>query len=289
MQTGFVGLGAMGLGMARNLGRAGLLTAVWNRTPDKARALAAETGATACGSLAELAAACEVIVTCVSADADVREVIGLMAPALRPGTVVIDCSTVSMDTARRAAELVRGAGGDFLDAPVSGGVEGARNGSLALMVGGRTETVEKVRPVLEALGKRILHMGSTGAGQATKAVNQVMCAGINQAVTEALAFGQALELDLDKVIEVVAGGAAGNWFLDKRGMTMIRGSFPPGFKLALHHKDLNICLEMAESLEISLPLSAQTRDDYAELMAQGYGDDDISGLFRLKSTGRPKG
>lgn len=289
MKTGFVGLGAMGLGMARNLGRAGLLTAVWNRTPDKALALAAETGATACGSLAELAAACEAIVICVSADADVLEVIGALAPALRPGAVVIDCSTVSLGTARRAAELVRGAGGDFLDAPVSGGVEGARNGSLALMVGGRAEAVEKVRPILEAMGSRILHMGDTGAGQATKAVNQVMCAGINQAVTEALAFGQALSLDLDKAIDVVSSGAAGNWFLDKRGKTMIRGNFPPGFKLALHHKDLNICLEMAESLEISLPLSAQTRDEYAELMAQGHGDDDISGLFRLKSAGRPKG
>lgn len=289
MKTGFVGLGAMGLGMARNLGRAGLLTAVWNRTPDKALALAAETGATACGSLAELAAACEAIVICVSADADVLEVIGALAPALRPGAVVIDCSTVSLGTARRAAELVRGAGGDFLDAPVSGGVEGARNGSLALMVGGRAEVVEKVRPILEAMGSRIQHMGDTGAGQATKAVNQVMCAGINQAVTEALAFGQALGLDLDKVIDVVSSGAAGNWFLDKRGKTMIRGNFPPGFKLALHHKDLNICLEMAESLEISLPLTAQTRDEYAELMAQGHGDDDISGLFRLKSAGRPKG
>ncbi|QJD29722.1 NAD(P)-dependent oxidoreductase [Methylococcus geothermalis] len=289
MKTGFVGLGAMGLGMARNLHRAGLLAGVWNRTPEKALALAAETGTMAYAGAADLAAACDVIVTCVSADADALEVIGALAPTLRPGAVVVDCSTVGVATARRAAEVVRQAGGDFLDAPVSGGVEGACSGTLALMVGGRAEAVEKVRPVLEAMGNRIMHMGDTGAGQATKAVNQVMCAGINQAVTEALAFGQALGLDLDKVIDVVSGGAAGNWFLDKRGKTMIRGSFQPGFKLALHHKDLNICLEMAERLGIPLPLSTQTRDDYAELMARGHGEDDISGLFRLKSAARPKG
>lgn len=289
MKTGFVGLGAMGLGMARNLQRAGLLAGVWNRTPEKARAFAAETGTMAYTSLADLATACDVVVTCVSADADVLEVIAALTPRLRPGAVIVDCSTVGVATARRAAEIVRQASGDFLDAPVSGGVEGARNGTLALMIGGRAETVEKVRPVLEAMGNRIMHMGDTGAGQATKAVNQVMCAGINQAVTEAMAFGQALELDLDKVIDVVSGGAAGNWFLDKRGKTMIRGGFQPGFKLALHHKDLNICLEMAERLGISLPLSAQTRDDYAELMARDHGEDDISGLFRLKSAAPPKG
>jgi len=289
MKTGFVGLGAMGLGMARNLRRAGLLAGVWNRTPEKAQTFAAETGTLAYAGLADLAAACDVIVTCVSADADVLEVMGALAPALRPGAVVVDCSTIGVATARRAAEIVRQAGGDFLDAPVSGGVEGARSGTLVLMVGGRTETVEKIRPVLEAMGNSIMHMGDTGAGQATKAVNQVMCAGVNQAVTEALAFGQALGLDLDKVIEVVSGGAAGNWFLDKRGKTMVRGVFQPGFKLALHHKDLNICLEMAERLGISLPLSARTRDDYAELMARGHGEDDISGLFRLKSTAPLKG
>jgi 3-hydroxyisobutyrate dehydrogenase len=289
MKTGFVGLGAMGLGMARNLRRAGLLAGVWNRTPEKARAFAAETGTPAWATLTEMAPACDVIVTCVSADADVLEVIAALTPGLRPGAVIVDCSTVGVATARRAAEAVRKAGGDFLDAPVSGGVEGASDGTLALMIGGRAETVEKVRPVLAAMGNRLMHMGDTGAGQATKAVNQVMCAGINQAVTEALAFGQALDLDLDKVIDVVSGGAAGNWFLDKRGKTMIRGSFQPGFKLSLHHKDLNICLEMAERLGIPLPLSTRSRDDYAELMARGYGDDDISGLFRLKSAARPKG
>ena len=128
-------------------------------------------------------------------------------------------------------------------------------------------------------------MGGVGAGQATKAVNQIMCAGINQAVTEALAFGKAQRLDLDKVIEAVGGGAAGNWFLDKRGPTMARGTFAPGFKLALHYKDLKICLETAKRLGVSVPLSEMTVKDYAELIKQGFGGEDISALFRLK---RPK-
>lgn len=140
MNTGFAGLGAMGLGMARNLHRAGLLAGVWNRTPEKAQVFAAETGVTAHAGLAGLAASCDVIVSCVSADADVLEVIGVLAPGLWPGAVVVDCSTVGVATARRAAEIVRQAGGDFLDAPVSGGVEGARNGVLALMIGGHAET-----------------------------------------------------------------------------------------------------------------------------------------------------
>jgi 3-hydroxyisobutyrate dehydrogenase len=125
-------------------------------------------------------------------------------------------------------------------------------------------------------------MGATGAGQATKAVNQIMCAGINQAVTEALAFGQAQGLPMGKVIDVISAGAAGNWFLDKRGRTMTNGTFTPGFKLALHHKDLLICQKMAENMNLLIPVSDMTIDDYAILMAEGYGDEDISALFRLK-------
>ncbi len=134
----------------------------------------------------------------------------------------------------------------FLDAPVSGGVEGAKNGTLAMMVGGDADALEKARPVLEAMTGRIMHMGATGSGQATKAVNQIMCAGINQAVTEALAFAQAQGLAMDKVIDVISGGASGNWFLQHRGSTMTQGTFAPGFKLALHHKDLKICQSMAK-------------------------------------------
>jgi len=135
---------------------------------------------------------------------------------------------------------------------------------------------------LSAMGQRIVHMGATGMGQSAKAVNQVLCAGINEAVTEALAFGDQLDLDPDKLIQVLSGGAAGNWFLEKRGPTMTRNLFEPGFKLALHHKDLAICLTMANALGVTLPLAAMTLEHYRELMAAGHGDEDISALYRLK-------
>ncbi|CAG0988868.1 3-hydroxyisobutyrate dehydrogenase [Anaerolineae bacterium] len=285
MKAGFIGLGAMGANMARNLAKAGLLEAVWNRTEEKARQLAGELGVARPGSPADLARRVDVVVICVSADSDLLAVIDSLLPGLNPSKIVIDHSTVSAETARKAAEIVRGSGADFLDAPVTGGVEGAKNGSLSIMVGGRPETLEKARPILEAESSRIVHMGEVGSGQATKAVNQIICAGINQAVTEALAFGAAQGLDLDKVIKAVSGGAAGNWFLDKRGPTMAKGTFAPGFKLALHHKDLKICLETAKKLGLSVPLSEMTLKDYAELIKQGFGNEDISALYRLK---RPK-
>ena len=282
MKVGFVGLGAMGEPMARNLAAAGLLAAVWNRTPARAAALSAALGIDSAPSPAELAATVDVVIICVSADADVIRIVDALRPAARPGLVVVDCSTVSPDTARKAAQRLGEGGAEFLDAPVTGGVEGARSGRLAMMVGGSPATLAKVEPALSAMATRIVFMGDTGAGQAAKAVNQVMCAGINQAVTEALAFGEKLGLDMDRVIDVVSGGAAGNWFLEKRGPTMTRGTFAPGFKLALHHKDLAICLSMAANMQIDLPLTAATLDDYAALMADGFGDEDISALYRRK-------
>jgi 3-hydroxyisobutyrate dehydrogenase len=194
-------------------------------------------------------------------------------------------STVSTNTAQSAATILAQKQAAFLDAPVSGGVEGANKGALAMMVGGDAAVLKKVRPVLSCMATRIAHMGSTGSGQATKAVNQVMCAGINQAVTEALAFGQAQGLPMDKVIEVISGGAAGNWFLQHRGLTMTNGTYKPGFKLALHQKDLLICLAMAEQSGFPLPLTQATVDDYARLISEGYGDEDISALYRLKVSG----
>jgi len=217
LHTGVIGLGAMGAHMARNLQKNKLLTAVWNRSRDKAETLAAETG-------------CQVT-----------------------------------------------------EAPVSGGVEGARQGTLVTMVGGDAEGLEIARPALEAIAGNVIHMGESGAGQATKAVNQLMAAGINQAVTEALAFGESLGLDMDKVVDVVSAGAAGNWFVQHRGKTMLRGVFDPGFKLGLHHKDLEICRSMAlEKTGISLPLVEMTLIHYRKLMEEGHGDEDISALYRLK-------
>ena len=282
MQTGLIGLGAMGQGMARNLAKAGYLQAVYNRTSSKADVLAAELNTQAYASPQALAARVDVILLCVSADRDVLEMVSALRETIKPGSVVIDMSTVSSDTAKQAAALLADKQADFLDAPVSGGVEGANKGSLAMMVGGDNAVLERVKPILQAMTARIEHLGPTGSGQACKAVNQIMCAGINQAVTEALAFAQAQGLDMEKVIEVVSGGAAGNWFLQHRGKTMTKGIFQSGFKLALHHKDLLICQQMAEQKHLDCPLTGATLNDYRVLMQQGFGGEDISALYRLK-------
>jgi len=282
MKTGIIGLGAMGTPMARNLHRAGCLVALWNRTHAKARQLGDELGVPVAGSPAELAQQCDLILLSVSADADVIETVEALLPGIRAGSIVVDTSTVSMQTARVAANRLQPARAGFLDAPVSGGVEGAARGALAMMVGGEEELLERARPVLESIAARIEHMGPVGAGQATKAVNQVMAAGINQAVTEALAFAGALDLPMDRVIDVLGSGAAGNWFLAHRGPTMTAGKFEPGFRVALHHKDLAICQRMADALGVALPLVEMTLIHYRRLMAAGLGDEDISALFREK-------
>jgi 3-hydroxyisobutyrate dehydrogenase len=288
MKTGIIGLGAMGTGMAGNLARAGHLVAVWNRTRSKAEAFAAGAGVDIAEDPADLARRAELVITCVSRDADLEEVVDALLPGLGPDAVVVDTSTVAADTARSIYQRLAMHGGDFLDAPVSGGAEGARNGTLAMMVGGDAAVLERVRPALEAIARRIVHLGPCGNGQATKAVNQIMAAGINQAVTEALAFGQAAGLPMEQVIEVVSGGAAGNWFLEHRGRSMLKGSFEPGFKVALHHKDLGICAAMARSLGIEVPFSEVTREDYDTLMDHGYGEEDISALYRLKRPARAR-
>jgi 3-hydroxyisobutyrate dehydrogenase len=278
MKAGMIGLGAMGLGMARNLAKAGYLNAVYNRTVAKM----AEFNVMTFHQPEALAENVDVVLICVSADQDVLGIVEAITKTIKPGSIVVDMSTVSSATAKKAAAILSEKQVDFLDAPVSGGVEGAKNGTLAMMVGGDAQALEKVRPVLAAMAARIIHMGASGSGQATKAVNQIMGAGINQAVTEALAFAQAQGLAMDKVIDVISGGASGNWFLQHRGLTMTKGFFRPGFKLALHHKDLKICQEMAAQTGVSIPLTDMTVTDYEQLMADGFGDEDISALYRLK-------
>src|SRR5688572_1466661 len=283
MKAGFIGLGAMGLHMARNLHRAGLLAGAWNRTASKATALASETGCSAFGTPAELAAACDVVVTCVSADADLLAVVDAIRTALKPGTVVIDCSTVAADTARTAASRLAGIGAGFLDCPVSGGVEGARNATLAIMCGGDATVFERARPVLEALGKTIVLMGPNGAGQATKATNQILCAGAIQVAAEAMAFAQAEGLPLERVIEILGKGAGASWYFVHRAPFMARGEYPAGFRVRLHDKDLRICREMAARHGATLPVIESTLADYAKLLAGGHGEEDISTIFRLKA------
>ena len=282
MKVGFIGLGAMGLHMARSLHRAGWLAGVWNRSPDKARALAAETGAIAADSPAALARACDAVVLCVSADRDVLEVVDALAPGARRGLLVLDCSTVSAATAREAAARLAPLGVEFLDCPVSGGVEGARDAKLTIMVGGTPEAFELARPVLAKMGKAVTLMGPTGAGQATKATNQILCAGAIQAAAEAMAFAKAEGLPLERVVEALGQGAGSSWYFVNRAPNMVRGAYPPGFRVRLHEKDLKICRTMAERHGVHLPIVEMTLVHFERLIAAGHGDEDVSSLFRLK-------
>jgi 3-hydroxyisobutyrate dehydrogenase len=283
MNTGFVGLGAMGAHMARNLHRAGLLKGVWNRSPEKASALAAELPTRAYTDLVALAGDCDVIIICVSADADVRSVVAALKPGLKSAAIVIDCSTVSAATAREMHALLAKQGIGFLDCPVSGGVEGARLGTLAMMAGGEQSVFDRARPVLEKLGKTVAFLGPSGAGQAAKATNQIMCAGIIQAVAEAMAFAKAEGLPLEKVIETLGQGAGSSWYFVNRAPFMAKGSFPAGFRVRLHDKDLRICRDMAAAHGAKLPVVESTLAEYARLIEGGHADEDISSIYLLKS------
>jgi 3-hydroxyisobutyrate dehydrogenase len=282
MNVGFIGLGAMGQHMARNLHRAGFLTGVWNRTTSSSEALAAEIGCRAFATPAALAAGCEFIFTCVSADDDLLSVVEALLPGLHKETIVIDCSTVAADTARKAAARLATVGAALLDCPVSGGVEGAKNATLAIMCGGEPAIFERARPVLAALGKTVALLGPTGAGQATKATNQILCAGVIQAVAEAMAFAQAEGLPLEQVIEVLGKGAGSSWYFVQRAPFMARGEYPAGFRVRLHDKDLRICRDMAARHGATLPVVESTLADYKRLLETGHGDEDISTIFRLK-------
>ncbi len=286
LRVGFAGLGAMGTHMARNLHRAGLLAGVWNRTRARADAFAAETAVIAPESPAALAAVCDTIVLCVSADADVREIVDRIDPALRPGQAIIDCSTIASRTARELAARLSARGVDFVDAPVSGGVEGARQGTLAIMCGGDAAVIERLRPVLGAMGRTVVRMGAAGAGQATKATNQILCAGVIQAVAQAMAFAKAEELPLERVIEVLRQGAGASWYFEHRAPYMAEGRYPPGFRVALHAKDLRICREMAAARGLELSVIDDVLAAYDRLIQAGSGDEDISAIFRLQQRGR---
>jgi 3-hydroxyisobutyrate dehydrogenase len=282
MRVGFIGLGAMGMGMARNLHKRGLLTAVWNRTSEKAEFLAHETGCKAVSNSHDLPALCDAIVTCLSADDDVLAVINQLHPHIAKDTLVVDCSTISAASARAAAFRVQERGAWFLDAPVSGGTEGARDGTLAIMVGGEAPAFERALPILQAMGRTVTHMGSSGSGQAAKATNQIMCAGVIQAVAEAMAFAKSEDLPLDKLIDTLGQGAGSSWYFLNRAPNIARNDYPAGFRVRLHEKDLKICRAMAAAHGVQLPLIEMTLVHYRRLIEQGHGDEDISALFRLK-------
>jgi len=281
MKTAVIGLGAMGAGIAANLHRAGQLRLAWNRTRARGEAVAAAHGLALADSLEELALT-DLVISSVSADDDLREIAARLRDLLAPGSILLDTSTVSASTAREVAASLATRDIHFLDGPVSGGQEGAENGQLAMMVGGDPAILQRLRPLLASFTRQVVHMGPVGSGQATKSVNQIMAAGINQAVSEALAFGQVQGLDMDKVIKVVSSGAAGNWFLEHRGPNMVKDIFEPGFKLALHHKDLKICQAMAAEHHAHLPIVEMTLVHYQRLIEAGHGDADISALLQSK-------
>jgi len=245
--------------------------------------LAAELKVHAFASLSELAGNCEAVVICVSADDDLRAVISGLEPGLSPNMIVMDCSTVAKDTEREIYAQLSALGVGFLDCPVSGGVEGARTASLAIMVGGDESVFNRAQPILEKLGKALAYMGASGAGQAAKATNQIMCAGIIQAVGEAMAFAHAEGLPLKRVIDVLGKGAGSSWYFVNRAPFMANNHFPAGFRVRLHDKDLRICREMAAQQGAVLPVVESTLEQYATLMAEGFGDEDISAVYRLKS------
>ena len=282
LKLGVVGLGALGRPMAVNLINAGFRTQLHNRSraAEEGSDLAA---AQRCASPAEAANDVDVLLVCVSDDAAVEAVLfgaGGASDSLRSGCVVLDCSTISPAQAIHCAERLARQGVTYLDAPVTGGTEGAKAGSLTVLVGGEASALQQVQPVLEVIGGTVHHFGAVGRGQQVKAVNQVLVAGSYAAVAEAMALGQRLELPMQQVVEALKGGAAGSWALNHRAEGMLAGHYPLGFKLALHHKDLGIALSSAESVQLELPISRLVQQQEAALMGRGHGDEDVSALHR---------
>ena len=283
MKTAWIGLGAMGWPMAGHLHSAGLLQAVWNRSHDKTVAFCQQhDGVVAADQPAALAEQADAIALCVSADQDLAEVIDALLPALRPGQLIVDHSTVSPAAAREQAARLTAAGVGFIDAPVTGGVEGAIKGQLAIMAGGDWDDYQHALPLFEAYGRVHHHLGAVGSGQAGKAVNQLMVAGIAEAVCEALALLERLDLPRESMLELLSGGAAGNWFLDKRGRTMLADEFEVGFAPALLLKDLKICQALCEQTGFESGVVRQALADYQQLVDGGEKGRDISALIHLK-------
>lgn len=281
-QVGFIGLGIMGRGMTRNLLKAGFDVTVWNRTASKMDELAAE-GAQKAASPAELASLCDIIITCVSDTPDVEQVIldeGGVIERIRPGSLVIDMSTISPKATRAIAAKLREKGVAMLDAPVSGGSEGAARGTLSIMVGGAAADFERAMPVFQAMGKTITHVGAQGAGQMVKLVNQVLVVVNMLAAGEALLLAQAGGLDLEKTVNAVAGGAAGSWMWSNRAPQVIRRDWRPGFTIDLQQKDLRLALEAAEELGIPLIATAMVSNFYRTLQTAGLGSEGNHALVK---------
>ena len=271
--VGFLGLGIMGQGMARNLLKANFEVSVWNRTPERMEPLI-EAGAKRTNSPQDLASQCDVVITCVSDTPDVKEVVlgerGVIHGA-KSGTLVVDMSTISPQATREVAAKLEEKGVHMLDAPISGGSEGAAKGTLTIMIGGEEEQVKRAMPYFEAMGKTITHVGGHGAGQMVKLVNQILVVVKMLAVGEALLFGQAGGLDLQKTLEAVSQGAAGSWMLSKRGPQVLDRDWRPGFTIDLQQKDLRLVLEAADQMGVPLMATNMVFNLYRTLQREGLG------------------
>ncbi len=269
LRIGFVGLGIMGRGMVANLVAAGHRPTVWNRTRSKAEGL---TGVEVAATPAELAASSDVVCICVSDTPDVEEVVfaeGGIAAGLGDAAFVVDHSTISPTATTRFSEML---GGRWLDAPISGGSEGAKAGTLSIMVGGPVRLLETAKPIMEAYSKTIVHIGSDpGSGQLAKLVNQILSVVNILSVGEALLFASAAGLDLGATLRAVKAGAAGSWALSNRGPQMIERDWSPGFTIDLQQKDLRLVLETADNLSLPVPATAFVFQMYRSLQGRGFG------------------
>jgi len=279
----FVGLGIMGGPMAANLVSAGYGVVGYNRSRPAVDRLIAHGGRGA-DSVAEAVAEADVVITMVPDSPDVEEVAcgedGIYAHA-KQGTLHIDCSTIRPDVAQRVAEAGRDRGLRVLDAPVSGGESGAVEATLSVMVGGDDEDVEAARPILEALGKTVVHVGPAGSGQTVKAANQLLVAGTIELVAEAVVFLEAHGVDTRSAVKVLAGGLAGNAILDRKAAGMLDRTFTPGFRVDLHHKDMGIVTSAARAAGVAIPLGAHVAELLGSVRAQGHGDLDHTALLLL--------
>lgn len=283
MKIGFIGLGTMGAPMARRLVDDGHQLRVHNRTRERELPLE-EAGATRAASPREAAVGAEVVITMVSDTPDVEAVLFAedgAANGMARGGVLIDMSTISPAATREFAQRLAGNGIAMLDAPVSGGSEGAQQGTLSVMVGGEAQVLERVRALLDTLGSKVTLVGPSGSGQLTKAINQVIIAGTYAAVAEGMIMGVKAGIDLEAAHEAVSGGAAGSWILSNRAGNMMSGEYPLGFRTRLHRKDLGIALEAARELGVSAPLAAYVEQLETSLLARGYGEEDVSNIARV--------
>jgi 3-hydroxyisobutyrate dehydrogenase len=272
----------MGAAMSANLAKAGFPVTGWNRTPGRADELAA-LGVARADTPADAVREADIVVVCVSDTPDVEAVLfgpdGVVDGA-REGTLIIDCSTVAPSGSWDFAARLRERGLAMVDAPVSGGSEGAQKATLTIFVGGAAEDVERAQPVLAAMGKTVTHVGPIGAGQAVKAVNQVILAGTYLGVAEGIVLAIRAGLDVEQVVDALGGGAAQSWVLANRSGRMLANDYPLGFKVALHRKDLGIALDLANQLGAVLPVSALAAQLESGLIAQGHAEDDMSALAR---------